>query len=120
MKKTIVSVVGISLIVLLSVLTSCKHEEGEPVSDCKVSGVTYENYVKYIIDDKCLGCHINNSLEPYQDNYSLIMVIVNDGRLKNVLTGSNGYQLMPYQTKGLPDCEVENIISWIDNGAPEQ
>lgn len=103
----------------LCLLCSCRHEAGPPIPDCGVTGVTYENYVKYLIEDKCLGCHVTNSIEPYQDTYSDVMVIVNDGRLKNVLTGANGYPLMPYQSEQLPDCTVNNIFQWIDNGAPE-
>lgn len=120
MKKLVFITVLFSATLVSVGLNSCKHDPGPPIPDCDVTGVTYENYVKYLIEDKCLGCHITNSIEPYQDTYVDVMVIVNDGRLKNVLTGSNGYPLMPYQTEGLPACTIDNIFEWIDNGAPEQ
>ncbi len=101
------------------VFFSCKHEPNLPAKDCKVIGVTYENYVKFVIEDKCLGCHTNNSIIPYQDSYSQVQAIALDGRLKNVLLGTQGYPIMPYQTTGLDPCVIDNIISWIDNGAPE-
>lgn len=106
-------------ILAVGLIASCKHEPGPPVPNCKVTGVTYENYVKYVVEDKCLGCHTNNSIQPYQDTYLQMQVIANDGRLKNVLLGTQGYPRMPYQSDPLPDCMIENIISWIDNGAPE-
>jgi len=116
---TKVGFLGVTVLLFVSILFSCKHEPDSATVDCEVVGVTYENYVKFVIEDKCLGCHTNNSILPYQDTYSQVQAIANDGRLKNVLLGTEGYPIMPFQTEGLPDCTINNIISWIDNGAPE-
>src|SRR5688572_27276681 len=120
MRKILFTIILFSVTLVSIGLYSCKHDPGPSIPDCEVTGVTYENYMKYLVEKKCISCHITNSIEPYLDTYADVMVIVNDGRLKNVLTGSNGYPLMPYQTEGLSDCTINNVNQWIDNGAPEQ
>lgn len=117
MKKRIVFF--LLLIVLCLDLASCKHDVNDIAPDCTVEGVTYENYIKYTIESKCLGCHTSGSIEPYLNTYSQVMVIVNDGRLKEVLGGNPNVMQMPYNSEPLPDCQVNNIISWVDSGAPE-
>lgn len=118
MKKKI-TLFTLFLGILFGSFTSCKHDVDEVAPDCKVSGVTYENYIKYTISSKCLGCHTAGSIQPYMNTYAQVMVVVNDGRLKEVLTGAPGVMQMPYNSEPLPDCQVDNIVSWVDNGAPE-
>ena len=118
MKKNILLFTLLFSLVLFGI-TGCKHDVEEIAPDCKVSGVTYENYIKYTISSKCLGCHTAGSIQPYMNTYAQVMVIVNDGRLKEVLTGAPGVMQMPYNSEPLPDCQVQNIVTWVDNGAPE-
>lgn len=98
-------------------LAGCKHEPIDP--DCAIEPVTYNTYVKEVIASKCIACHAQNSLPPVLETYQDVMVIVNDGRFKNVITGAPGYPAMPYQSDPLPDCHIEKIVAWIQDGAPE-
>lgn len=101
-------------------LSACKHDPVSEGEACDFSGVTYENYIRYVMEDKCLGCHITNSIPPALDSYSNVKSVVDDGRIPKVLTGEPGYPLMPYQSSKLPDCMIANIVSWIEDGTPEQ
>jgi hypothetical protein len=47
------------------------------------------------------------------------MVVVNDGRLRGVINHLDGFSKMPKDRGKLPECELEILNKWLDNGAPE-
>jgi len=109
----------LSTLLITLITFSCKHDTVDPVYDCAVDSVTWENNVKFTIQSKCQGCHTAGSFSPTLDTYAQVMVIVNDGRLMNVINHNPGYMAMPYNSEKLEPCVIENIQSWVDAGAPE-
>src|SRR6185312_1705326 len=52
------------------------------------------------------------------DNYDHVLNVVQSGRLIGCITHSNGYIAMPQNANKLPECEIETIIKWINEGTP--
>lgn len=80
---------------------------------------TFSAFVSPLITNQCAGCH--GSTNPDGNlpltNYDQIMVAVNDGRLMFSLNGTDGYSIMPDNTTGLPQCQIDLIQEWISLGA---
>ncbi|MFM7769644.1 MAG: hypothetical protein ACKO8Q_03730, partial [Bacteroidota bacterium] len=51
-------------------------------------------------------------------NHTQVAASANNGSLMGVLTATNGYNLMPQNSYGLPTCKITQIQNWINNGAP--
>jgi len=115
----------LAIIVLAFTTTGCYNDSEEFLypdlngGDCDTTSVTFNNSVKPITDAYCVSCHGgsapsgNVKVESYNDIKSL----ADDGRLVNVINGSNGYPVMPEGSK-LPDCLIRTIEIWVEAGAP--
>jgi Planctomycete cytochrome C/Cytochrome C oxidase, cbb3-type, subunit III len=86
---------------------------------CDPSKFTYAAIVQPIITNQCVGCHKPGSLGGNIDlsTYSLVKVQVDNGKLLGSITHAVGYAPMPQGTK-LSDCQITQIKTWIDSGAP--
>lgn len=87
-------------------------------NSCDTTAFKFSLNIWPIIRDNCMGCH--SGATPAKSvsltNYTQVNAIVADGRLKNVLTASNGYKQMPTAAK-LVSCKILQINKWIANGA---
>lgn len=90
------------------------------VADCDTSlAITFSGVVMPIIQNNCVGCHDSNS--PEADipltNYAEVSAAA-EGNMMDALTGTNSASLMPDGTTGLPQCMIDQIQQWIDDGMP--
>jgi Cytochrome C oxidase, cbb3-type, subunit III len=126
MIKTWFKLIGSSLLILLFVY-GCTKENEEKLSNstgtptCKTDSMSYSNNVVPIMQSYCFSCHGNgntggsgginlegyNNLKPYVDN----------GKLVGNITHAPGYVPMPYGQPKMPDCEINQIVAWVDQGA---
>ena len=108
------------------VLTGCYYDneeylyQGEVVCDI-IEPVTYQNFVSGLVQANCNSCH-NPSLASggvITSNYSDLMVVVNNGRLKGSVNHEPGFSNMPQGQNKLPVCDLEALNAWIDAGGPQ-
>lgn len=99
--------------------TGCKKETQPDCTPKATADLTFNTYIHPLMSTKCLGCHAAGGITPTLETYAQVQVIVNDGRFKNVISGTGGFPRMPYQSDPLPDCDITYIRQWIDAGAPE-
>ncbi|MEO8147064.1 MAG: hypothetical protein ABI723_05465 [Bacteroidia bacterium] len=80
---------------------------------------TYSGFVAPLMQSKCLGCHNGNQTGDTINvsTYQGVKGIALSGQLVGTVTG-NGYLQMPYQSPRLLDCEINKIIEWVNDGAP--
>jgi len=121
--KLITGVLSLLVILCLSQFSCVSYNEVElyDLTYCDTSDVTWEYPIREILEVNCVPCH-NPELHyrnVRHDNYTDELKVVNDGRLRAVVNHLPGYTRMPYQQARLPDCELELINRWLDNGAPE-
>ncbi|MBI1305158.1 MAG: hypothetical protein GC181_00935 [Bacteroidetes bacterium] len=88
---------------------------------CDTSNTTYISRISNVISTNCVGCHNSSLAEKgvLLETYSEVKDIVNDGRLQDVLDGTNGYSVMPPYPAVLTDCSKNQIRHWIETGAPQ-
>ena len=87
--------------------------------DCDTLNVTYATKVKPIIDLKCKGCHSgsNPPLGIDLTTYSGLQSIALTGSLMGAITHQPGYSAMPKNSPSLPQCDIDKIRIWVNNGA---
>lgn len=105
--------------------TGCYYDSEEklyPVlsSSCDLENVTFSATVKPILQASCYACHSNTNyinqgsgirLENYED-----VKLQAGNRLMGAIRHEPGHVPMPLNGGKLPDCEINKIQRWIDNG----
>jgi hypothetical protein len=88
---------------------------------CDTTNVTYIASIEPIISTKCMGCH--SGANPQGDlsltNYSEVSSEALFGDVLAAVQHQSGVTAMPYNSEMLPQCEIDLIRIWIENGAPE-
>lgn len=97
------------------------EEELYPSLDCATEGVTYSQTVQPLLAEHCLSCHsaAANFGGVTLEGYERVLASVNSGELLGVLRHTPGFSPMPNNAPQLPECEIEKIATWIDQGAPQ-
>jgi hypothetical protein len=87
---------------------------------CDTSNVTYSGTIAPILQLYCTGCHSGSLLSGGIDLsvYTGVAAVAMNGSLEGAITHAAGYTPMPFGGNQLPDCEISQIIAWIDDGAP--
>ncbi|HLN73020.1 MAG: hypothetical protein ACM3O8_01280 [Methylococcaceae bacterium] len=115
------------LILFVTTLSNCYYDSEEklyPVlsTSCDLENVTFAATIKPILQASCYTCHSNSNyvnqgsgikLENYDD-----VKIQASSRLMGSIKHEPGYIPMPNGGGKLPDCEINQIQKWIDNGMP--
>ncbi len=88
--------------------------------NCDTLDVTFAADISPIIQNSCQGCHSGNSPQGALSltNYSQVAAIAANGSLYGCVSGDDTYTAMPYNASALPDCQIEMIRLWIENGYP--
>lgn len=87
---------------------------------CDTSNVSFSMGIWPIIENKCQGCHTGAgpmagiSLNNYDD----VFAIASSGLLNGTINALPGYIAMPYNGAQLPQCQLDMIRIWIEDGAP--
>ena len=108
---------------LFIAVQSCYYDVEEDfteMTDCDTSSVTYSSTIVDIVSNRCYKCHAaalnlgNVTLEGYQK----IKIYIDNGRLIGAINRLPGFSPMPQNEAMLPDCDINKIETWINNGAP--
>lgn len=87
---------------------------------CDTTNVSYSGTIALAMDKYCTGCH--SGATPGGDisltNYAEVAAIAADGSLMGTITHTDGYISMPYGGGWLPDCKIDEIRIWVENGYP--
>ena len=90
-------------------------------AECDTTNVTYALSIEPIMESKCMGCHSGSSPQGglSLSNYAEISSEALFGDVLATVQHANGVTAMPYNSAQLPQCEIDLIRIWIENGAPE-
>ncbi|WP_417612987.1 hypothetical protein [Owenweeksia hongkongensis] len=110
---------------LLFVVSSCYNDNKEDIyqnanNDCDTSNVTYSATIKAIVTANCAisGCHsgTNPSANLDYTTYADLETSASNGALVNRINGRGA--LMPQGGPALPECQITQIETWVNDGAP--
>lgn len=87
---------------------------------CDTENVTFSGDVWPIIETNCRGCHSGAS--PFGnirlEGFASVRAVAETGQLYGVTERLPGYPAMPFGQPKLPQCSVDKIKAWIDDGTP--
>lgn len=119
--KLIKTCIAIGVIVFMQ---SCYYDVEDELypqaAPCDTTNVTYSNTVWPIINSNCTSCHSGSApagnirLEDYND----ISAAANNGSFLGVIKHEPGWSPMPKGGGKLNDCEIAQIETWVNQGAP--
>jgi mono/diheme cytochrome c family protein len=94
---------------------------------CDTSAVSYVRDILPIMQQYCYSCHGNGNtafsapgvnLQGVDSGYSELSGWGSTGYLVGNVTHASGYVGMPYGKPKLDDCEIDQIIAWVDQHYP--
>ncbi len=110
------------LFVLVCLLIACTYdnEEDEMIrDDCSDDDISYSAHIVPLLEASCYGCHGNGigsggvTLEGYEE----LKNFIDNGLFLGAVKHESGFTPMPQNAAMLPECQIRQIESWIDDGA---
>lgn len=124
MKKYLI----LSVISALIILSQCTYHNideyfdevpTDTITNCDTIDVSFSKTVFPIIVNNCIACH--NDITHYNDRnyetYEGITDAVNSGKLINVINHNSAYVKMPKNADKLPQCYINLIEAWVNQGS---
>lgn len=115
--------IGVIIMGLIGItLSSCYYDVGEelyPPSSCDTSAMSFKVDIAPIFKANCVECH-NKTLmhgNVSLDNYGGVLEVVQNGKLIGVINHNPGFPPMPRNQAKLPQCTINKIEAWINQGA---
>ena len=80
--------------------------------------ISYENTIKPILENNCVGCHNKANSDGGYDltNIGTVQSIAFNGILTKTVNHSDGVRAMPLNAEKLPENTIQKIEIWINNG----
>lgn len=87
---------------------------------CDTTNVSYSGTIAFTMATYCNGCHSGGAPSAGIDltTYSGVAAIAEDGSLLGTIQHEAGWVSMPYGGTWLPDCKIDEIRFWVENGYP--
>ena len=88
---------------------------------CETTNVTYSGTIQPLLALKCQGCHSGASPQGGLNftAWSVVNTVAMNGRLEGAIKHQSGYTAMPPSGGMLPQCEIDMISAWVQQGAPQ-
>jgi uncharacterized membrane protein len=128
-----ISLFIIGLFYVLSIV-ACMHKAIDEVkpkaitvitSTCDTAEVKYSVQIKKVLQDNCLRCH-GNAVYSTQgsgynfDDFTVLQQEANNGHIAKAINHASGSIPMPIDKMAkISDCEIRQMMIWIDAGAPQ-
>ena len=101
-------------------MSSCTYNELTPIPICESDTPSFYTCVKPIIDNHCLACHSDANPNGDLSDYDAIRFYVINGDLLDRIQreeGAVGF-MPPLGDNKLDNMQIETLIKWKNNGAP--
>lgn len=89
-------------------------------SSCDTQNVTYSGTIRPVIQSRCQGCHSGTTPQGGLDftSWSVLNAVAAEGRLAGAIQHLPEYPSMPPSGSQLSDCRIDQFLTWIEAGAP--
>ncbi len=89
-------------------------------SACDTVNVTFSGTIALTLNTFCTGCHGGSSPDGNIDltTYAGVLPSVNNGALAGSIQHQSSYASMPPVGSGLSACRIQQVLNWIEQGAP--
>ena len=86
-----------------------------------VAPISFASDVFPVIDKYCKGCHsgANPWAGLFLRDYQEVKEVVDNGKLVGVIGHEPGFPQMPKDQDRLLQCDIDRIVMWVEDGAPD-
>lgn len=107
-------------------LPACYFDSVEDLSngfedDCQTEQMSFIADVLPIFQTHCNDLICHGGVFPQGsinlESHDRVLIVALNGRLVGSIEHQQGYSPMPLNAEKLSDCDIEKIVSWIDQGA---
>lgn len=87
--------------------------------ECTTENMSFQNDITPIFQSFCYSCHTGSDPNAGLDlsNYSNVKTVADNGTLYCAVAHLQGCVHMPFGGNQIPQCSIDQIKSWIDDGA---
>ena len=87
---------------------------------CDTTNVSFAGFVAPLLTTNCVGCHSGGAPSGgiSLNTHAGVRTVALNGRLAGAISHASGFQPMPRGSAKLPQCSIDKIKSWINDGAP--
>lgn len=87
---------------------------------CNTTEVSFSTHIQPVLQNNCVGCHSGNAPSGgvRLSTYAEVKQVADDGRLYGAVSWQEGFVNMPFGGNQLPQCTIDQIKAWIEDGAP--
>jgi mono/diheme cytochrome c family protein len=114
----------LSMMVLGMLMTvSCSSDSEEDLmpenSECVTEDMSYTDDILPILERNCMSCHNEASQQGgvNLEGYDQLKLWVDNGAFLGSIQGEPGFSPMPQGGPQLPECEIDKVEAWINQGA---
>ncbi|MEO8588148.1 MAG: hypothetical protein ABI432_02175 [Flavobacteriales bacterium] len=89
-------------------------------SQCDTLNITYSGTIAPLLSNQCTGCHGGSSPDGGINltSYSGAQAVAANGHLAGAMQHQYGFTPMPSSTSSLSQCHIDQVLIWIQQGAP--
>ncbi len=97
-----------------------KDLECDDTGSCETEEVSFSQTVQPILQTHCVSCHGGDfpSGGIRLNTHAGVKSAADSGKLTGALTWAAGFVPMPDGGDKLPACDIDQIVAWVDSGAP--
>jgi len=111
-------------LLIVCTLTGCHYDVGEELEitvTCAGENISFTKEIIPILEANCINCHNPDQAQGNVNliGYQNIAVYVDDGSLLGSIRHDSGFSPMTENVPSLSDCEIQQVSTWIDEGAQE-
>ena len=112
------------LLFFAGLVSSCYYNNEEDlfgIVPCDATNVTYSTTITKIMNDNCVGCHSDASLQGgiSLEGYEKVKVFAAPGgALLGTIEHLNNFSPMPKNLPKISDCDISKVRKWVADGAP--
>lgn len=115
---------GFAIISSMFLLSSCYYDNAEELYpqkvDCDTSSVSYSTVIVPFLEQACNSCH--NTQTPLGginlEDFNQVKQTGNNGSLVGSMKQNPNYSIMPPSGEKMPDCNILQVETWINDGMP--
>ncbi len=118
--RQVVYAAGIVCLVLVAGCEYDVEEELAPEKTCDSEEVSYRDQIEPILSARCYQCHAAalNQGNVTLEGYDRLKILADNGRLLGAVQWQGGFSPMPQNEPMLPECDIDLIQAWVEDGAP--
>lgn len=91
------------------------------IEGCETTDVSFSATLQPVLNTQCVGCHgdaianVGINLEHYEG----VKAIADNGQLVGAINWATSFEAMPQGGAKLSQCVIDQVVSWINDGAPD-